>query len=182
MTALELPALWGVMMQLAMLHRRWPSGSGSGSVTSSAGTGDDAAFEGVDERLGVDVASARHVDEPGPFVHGPQLAGTDDVAGVGGEGEGEHHEPGIGKGVEQGVGGEGALGAGHRHGGAAYHGDTRLEGGQEPDQRRRDASAADDGHGLARQRGDARRLPRRRPGRRRHRVEPRRRAPGRARR
>ena len=69
MTAPELPALWGVMMQLRMLHKAVAVGERLGVGDVEGRSGDDVALEGVDEGVGVDVAPARHVHEPGPLVH-----------------------------------------------------------------------------------------------------------------
>ena len=76
------------------------------------------ALQGVDEGVGVHVAPARHVHQPGPLVHGLELGSPDDVAGLGGECQGQHHQPGLGEGLVQSLGGEGAQRPGHRLRGA----------------------------------------------------------------
>ena len=63
----------GVMMQFGSVHSGWPSGSGSGSVTSSAGAADHAVPQRPDEVVGDDVAAAGDVDEPGVVLHQLEL-------------------------------------------------------------------------------------------------------------
>ena len=60
----------------------WSPGSGSGSVTSSAGARDPALAQGALERGGVDDRPARRVDEIGGVAHRAQLRLADQMAGL----------------------------------------------------------------------------------------------------
>ncbi len=88
-------AVWGVMRQLGRDHRGWPSGKGSGSVTSRAAPPIAVPLEDGDQGSGVDVAAAGHVDQPGVVPHQGQFRGRDDALGLGGEGQGDENDLGL---------------------------------------------------------------------------------------
>ena len=64
----------GVMKTLSSSHSGWPSGSGSGSVTSSAAPAIEPDAQRLDERVGVDQRAARDVDQPRVLAHRRELA------------------------------------------------------------------------------------------------------------
>jgi len=76
-------------------------GQGLGAGHVQSGAPDPAFMEGLEQGVGVDVAAAGDVDQPGVVLHGPQLGLADDADGLGREGEGEHDGVGFGEHVEQ---------------------------------------------------------------------------------
>ena len=62
--------MWGTTSRFGASSSGWSGGSGSGSVTSSAGAGERALVQRVGERVLVDDRAARGVDEDRRRLHG----------------------------------------------------------------------------------------------------------------
>ena len=80
----------GVMITFSSSHSGWPSGSGSGSVTSSPAPSDGAVAQRLHERVRVDQRAAGDVGDPHVVAHRRQLARADEVARAVGGGRGDH--------------------------------------------------------------------------------------------
>ena len=76
----------GVMRHVGSLQSGWPSGSGSGSVTSMPAPAIVPSREGVDERVGVDEAAAGDVDQVGRRPSSPRTRRAEQVPCAAGEG------------------------------------------------------------------------------------------------
>ena len=73
----------------------WPSGKGSGSVTSRAAPPIVAFLEGGDQGGGVDVAAPGHVDQPGVVPHQVSSGAEMMPLGLRGEGQGDENDLGL---------------------------------------------------------------------------------------
>ena len=103
----------GVMMQFGSDHNGCPSGSGSGSVTSSPAPPIVPFSQRPDQVVGDDVRPPGHVDQPrvvGPSPRG--LAASMMPSRLGGHRERQHHGVGAGEHLVQVVDAERAIGAG----------------------------------------------------------------------
>ncbi len=77
----QVSAVCGVMMQLGVVQSGWPSGRGSGSVTSRPAPAMVPRCRAWTRAAGVHVAAPGHVDQPGPLIHHLQLPAPDDAGG-----------------------------------------------------------------------------------------------------
>ena len=139
-------ATCGVISARGSLHSGWPSGSGSGSVTSSAAPADRARGERRHQRVGVDQRAAGDVDQPGVLAHRRQLGGADQVARGGRRRRGDHDEVGARPDLVDALDRERAVAAAARH-----RDDLDAERLEQLDQRAPDAAGADQRHRRARQ-------------------------------
>ena len=136
-------------------HSGWPSGSGSGSVTSSAAPAIEPAAQRRHERVGVDQRAAGDVDQPRVLAHRRELGAPTRwrVPSVAGAAITTWWaaRPGLG----DAVGGQRARGAGHVAPAARHRDDLGAERLEQADQRAADPARADDRHRRALERADA---------------------------
>ena len=78
-------------MRFLVFHSGLSAGSGSCENTSSAGAGDLACLQRLDQRRLVDHAAARHIDQIGARLHGGEDFLADDAARLGRQ-RGERHQ------------------------------------------------------------------------------------------
>ncbi len=116
-----------------------------------AGAADDSVAQHVDQIVGDDVAATGDVDDPGVVLHQGELIGTEHALGLGGEGQCQHHEVGVGQGIGEPVRFEHVVDTGHRLDVAANDRDLAVPWLQESNQRRRDPTASENGDVAAEQ-------------------------------
>ena len=134
----------GVMMQFGRLQSGCPSGSGSGSVTSSAAPPIVPCLQGLDEVIGDDVTAAGDVDDPGVVLHHLELVAPEQAVGLRGQRQRQHHHVGAGQGVGEPIGLEHVVDAVHVLGMVADDGDVAVPRLEQADERLGDAAAAED--------------------------------------
>ena len=130
---------------------------GIGDVES--GATDDTFAEGGDEVVSDDVSAAGDVDQPGVVLHQGQLVGGDQTFRVWREREGDDDEVGSRQGVGIAVGVEHVVDARQILGAPTNHRDVTVERLQQADQRRGDATSAEDRDPTTEQVAALRRLP-----------------------
>ena len=99
-------------------HSGWPSGRGSGSVTSSSAPPRWPDGERGDERVGVDQPAASDVDQHRVGPHAGERVGVQQVVRGRRQRRDEHHDVALAQQLGQGVRGQRAVGAGDGSAGA----------------------------------------------------------------